>query len=511
MVTQQQPLFDPARFDPGRTELPRAELVRSLGRATDLVIGLANPKGRLTLVGALADLEKEASRAGGQLLNLVVEQGAKAEVDQLAQLNLPGIRVLVVGLGDDLDLTPEDLRRAAGIGVRQALSIKSPTPHRIVVSLEAGSDAQLQAVVEGALLASATFAALRREKSAVQVESIGVVGSSRSSQQALDAGRIVAHAVCVARDWTNLPANLLGPADLADQARGYLKDLRVEMEVLDERALEKGGYGGILAVGGGSARPPRLLRLDYHPRGARQHLVLVGKGITYDSGGYNLKSAEGLLTMKYDMTGAAAVIAATRAIAERGLGVHVTTYAPLAESMISGTAYRPGDVLTIFDGTTVENTNSDAEGRIVLADALSRANGDNADLVVDIATLTGACVVALGTRTAGLMASDDGTADRLLDAAEAAGEELWQLPITTHTRSLLKSEVADLRSTKDRFGGAVYAGAFLQRFVAEGTAWAHLDVAGPAWNRDAAHDYVPAQATGFGVRTLVALAQAMAR
>lgn len=510
MATQQQPLFDPARFDSGRTALPRIELVRSLGRASDVVVGVANPKGRLALVGATSELEKEAGRAGGQLLSLLVEQGAKADAGQLAQLNLPGVRVVAVGLGDDLDLSPEDLRWAAGLGVRQAISTRTPTPHRIVVSLEASSDAQLQAVVEGALLASYTFAALRRERTAPQVESIGVVGSSRSSQQALEAGRIVAQAVCVARDWTNLPPNLLGPSDLVEQARSYLKDVRVEIEVLDERALEKSGYGGILAVGGGSARPPRLLRLDYHPRGARQHLVLVGKGITYDSGGYNLKQADSLLMMKQDMAGAAAVVAATRAIAERGLGVHVTTYAPLAESMISGTAYRPGDVLTIFDGTTVENSDSDCEGRIVLADALARASADEPDLLVDIATLTGACIVALGTRTGGLMASDDATADKLLDAAETAGEEFWQLPITTHTRGLLKSEVADLRSKKDRYGAALFAGAFLQHFVAAGTNWAHLDIAGPAWNQDSAHGYVPAQATGMGVRTLVALAQAMA-
>jgi len=238
--------------------------------------------------------------------------------------------------------------------------------------------------------------------------------------------------------------------------------------------------------------------------------VLIGKGITYDSGGYNLKPAESLKTMKCDMAGAASVIVATRAIADLGLSVRVTAYAPLAESMISGSAYRPGDVLTIFDGTTVENIDSDCEGRIVLADALARANADQADMVVDIATLTGACMVALGTRVAGLMASDDAAADRLLDAAETAGEEFWQLPITEHVRSQLPSEVADLRSKADRYGGALFAGAFLQHFVADQTSWAHLDVAGPAWNRDTAHDYVPAQATGMGVRTLIALAASMA-
>lgn len=509
MATPQQPLFDSTQFDPGRTELPQVELVKSIGKASDVIVGLATSKGRPTLIGASPEVERLVGR-GGQLLAALAEQGAQPEIDKITCLNLPGVRVLAVGLGDSLDLSPEDLRRAAGIGVRHATSSTSPSPRRVVVSLEASSDAQLQAVVEGALLASHGFVPLRRNPPARAIESIGVIGSSRTSQQALDAGRSVAQAVCVARDWTNLPANLLGPSDLVEQARTYLKDQRVEVEVLDERALAKAGFGGLLAVGGGSARPPRLLRLDFHPRGARKHLVLVGKGITYDSGGYNLKSAEHLLTMKHDMAGAAAVIAATHAIAERGLAVHVTTYAPIAESMISGTAYRPGDVLTIYNGTTVENIDSDCEGRIVLADALARANEDRPDLVVDVATLTGACVVALGTRVGGLMTNEDATADQLLDAAEIAGEEFWQLPITAQIRSQLASEVADLRSKKDRFGGALFAAAFLQHFVADGTSWAHLDIAGPAWNREGAHDYVPTQATGAGVRTLIALAQSMA-
>ncbi len=509
MANQHQPLFDSTRFDPGRTELPRVEVTRSMGKANAVVIGLATSKGRPLLVGATAELEREASRSGG-LLKMLLDQGAKARVDHVSSITLAQLRVVAVGLGDDIDLTPEDLRRAAGLGVRQVRSIETPNPHRIVISLDAGTNAQLQAVVEGTLLAARDFQPLSNTEPRQEIESLGIIGSSRSAQQALEAGRIIAQAVTVARDWTNLPPNLLGPADLADQARSYLKDQRIDVEVLDEKALEKNGYGGILAVGGGSARPPRLLRLDYHPRGARRHLVLVGKGITYDTGGYNIKPGESMVTMKQDMAGAAAVITATRAIAEAGLGVWVTAYAPLAESMISGSAYRPSDVLRIYDGTTVENSDSDCEGRIVLADALARANEDAPDLVVDIATLTGACIVALGTRVAGLMASDDATADRLLDAAEAAGEELWQLPITPQVRGMLKSPVADLRSKADRWGGALFAGAFLQHFVADQTAWAHLDIAGPAWNRDGAHDYVPTHATGMGVRTLIALAQALA-
>ncbi|WP_341729016.1 leucyl aminopeptidase [Brooklawnia sp.] len=503
-----QPLFDSSHFDPGRVVLPDIELVRGLGKATDVVIGIAGSNGRSTLVGATSELESKVGKAG-TLLGLLLDQGASHAADEVTELNLPGLRVLAVGMGGDLDLHPEDLRRAAGVGVRRVLSIVNGSGRRIVVSLDADAETQVQAVSEGALLGSTGFRKLTGEPAESPVASIGIIGSSRTAQRGLAAGRITAHAVCVARDWTNLPANLLGPNDLVEQTRGYLKDAKIDIEALDERALEKAGYGGILAVGGGSARPPRLLRLDYRPRAAKRHLVLVGKGITYDSGGYNLKTAESLTTMKYDMAGAADVITATKAIADLGLSVHVTAYAPLAESMISGSAYRPGDVLAIFDGSTVENIDSDCEGRIVLADALARANADQPDMLVDIATLTGACMVALGTQVAGLMASDDATADRLLDAAEAAGEEFWQLPITEHARKQLPSEVADLRSKANRYGGALFAGAFLQHFVNDQTSWAHLDIAGPAWNRDAAHDYVPAQATGTGIRTLVALAASM--
>ena len=281
--------------------------------------------------------------------------------------------------------------------------------------------------------------------------------------------------------------------------------------MLDEKALGRAGYGGILAVGGGSSRLPRLVRLSYAPRGAKFHLALVGKGITFDSGGLNLKPPEGMYAMKCDMAGAAAVFAATRAIADRGLKLKVTTYGALAENLVSDTSYRPSDVLTMYGGKTVENGNTDAEGRLVLADALARSNEDHPDLVVDVATLTGACIIALGHRTSGLMASDDETAKRLLDAAETAGEPLWQLPITPDVREKLDSKVADLRSAPaDRAGGAILAAAFLREFVAEGTPWAHLDIAGPAFNDGQPYGYVSSGGTGAGVRTLVALASALA-
>ena len=317
--------------------------------------------------------------------------------------------------------------------------------------------------------------------------------------------------MCQARDWGNTPPNLLYPETFAEAAKAYVRDAKIAVEILDDKALERGGYGGILAVGGGSARKPRLVRLSYSPRGAQRHLALIGKGITFDSGGLDIKPAGQMAGMKFDMSGAGAVIAAIRAIADLGLKVKVTAYAALAENMPSGSSYRSSDVLTMFDGQTVENYNTDAEGRLVMADALARAGQDSPDLMVDIATLTGACMVALGTRTSGLITNGEQTSDLLLDAAEAAGEDFWELPLTEYTRGLIKSDVADMRSgAGQRWGGALVAGAFLERFVPEGVAWAHLDIAGPAENDGEAYGYVSKGGTGAGVRTLVALAQHLA-
>ena len=293
----------------------------------------------------------------------------------------------------------------------------------------------------------------------------------------------VVRAVLTTREWVNTPPNLLYPQSFADQAKALVRDAKVAVDVLDDTALVKGGYGGIMAVGGGSSRLPRLVRLSYAPRGASFHLALVGKGITFDSGGLNLKPGDSMYTMKCDMAGAATVIAATDAIARLGLRIKVTAYASLAENLPSDTAYRPSDVLTMYGGKTVENGNTDAEGRLVMADAIARASEDEPDLLIDVATLTGAAVVALGDRTAALMATDDATADRILDAAESAGEDLWQLPIPREIRPRLESSVADLRSTaKEKVAGALVAAAFLREFVGPDIAWAHLDIAGPAYN-----------------------------
>jgi leucyl aminopeptidase len=279
------------------------------------------------------------------------------------------------------------------------------------------------------------------------------------------------------------------------------------VEVLDENELREGGYGGLTGVGQGSTRPPRLVRLSYtHPEAAKT-VAFVGKGITFDSGGLSLKPPKSMETMKSDMGGAAATLAATAAIAELGLPVNVVGYMCLAENMPGGAAQRPSDIITIYGGKTVEVLNTDAEGRLVMADALARSGADNPDLVVDIATLTGAASVALGRRTAGVMGSSEAVAAEVAAVMREAGEPAWAMPLPEELRKGLDSPVADLANVSgDRNGGMLVAGLFLREFVPDGVAWAHLDIAGPAFNETSPHGYTPKGGTGAAVRALVAIA-----
>jgi leucyl aminopeptidase len=417
--------------------------------------------------------------------------------------------VVVVGIGP-IDVTAEQLRRAAGAAVRLIEGLPASQPHRITLSLDTAEPSLIEGAGEGALLGCYRYGPAKSENPGIG--SITLISSNKKpeAKQALDLAAVTAAAVVQARNWVNTPANLLYPESFAESARALAKASKLSVEVWDDKALEREGFGGIMAVGGGSDRKPRLVKLSYSPRGAKFHLSLVGKGITFDTGGLNLKPADSMYTMKSDMGGAAAVLAAISAIAKLGLRIQVTAWAALAENMPSGSSYRPSDVLTMYGGLTVENSNSDAEGRIVMADTLVKASQDSPDLVVDVATLTGACMVALGERVAGLMARDDETADLILDAAEVAGELFWQLPIPEDAGPKLESKVADTKSTGDRYGGALSAAAFLSKFVPEQTSWAHLDIAGPSFNSGSAHDYTPTGGTGASVRTLIALAQARA-
>lgn len=492
--------------------LPSITSSRSVPADTDLLVVGVGADG---LLGLPDDIAKAyPKRYGSTVAELGTDLGAKPTSGTVLAVPAAqgGPRLLLVGVGDG-EPTAEDLRRAAGAALRHAggLAVADGSV-TVAVSLGASTPEALQAVAEGALLGSYAYSPITSgDAKPGPISAITVLDPGRSRRGgddgAVEVGRIVAAAVTTAREWINIPPNLLYPDSFAEEARGLVKDSKVAIDVLDEKALAKGGFGGLLAVGGGSSRLPRLVRLSYAPRGAKFHLALVGKGITFDSGGLNLKPGDGMYAMKSDMSGAAAVLAATQAIAQLGLKINVTTYAAMAENLPSDTSYRPSDVLTMYGGKTVENGNCDAEGRLVMADALARAGEDKPDLIIDVATLTGACIVALGDRTGGLLTNDEDTADRILDAAELAGEDFWQLPIPKEIRPKMDSKVADIKSTSgDRYGGALVAAAFLREFVSPDTPWAHLDIAGPAFHEGAPYGYVGPGGTGVSVRTLVTLA-----
>ncbi len=415
---------------------------------------------------------------------------------------------------------PEVLRRAAGAATRTLAG----TAH-VAMALPTPDDEALAAVCEGSLLGAYGFLRYRTvagTASPPPVAAVTVVtplartAAGRASARRAD---VIASAVHATRDLVNTAPVDLYPAEFADRARAAVQGLPVAVQVLDEKRLARGGYGGLLGVGMGSARPPRLVRLDYSPAGAGTHLALVGKGITFDSGGLSIKPALGMEAMKSDMSGAAAVLQTVVAAARLGLPLRVTGWLALAENMPSGTAQRPSDVLTIFGGRTVEVLNTDAEGRLVLADAIVAASQTEPDVIVDVATLTGAQMVALGNRVSAIMSNDDDLRDRVHRVADRVGEQFWPMPLPPELRASMDSPVADIANIGERFGGMLVAGLFLKEFVgqragADGTAgqipWAHLDIAGPAFNVGSAHGYTPVGGTGVAVRTLLGLAEELA-
>jgi leucyl aminopeptidase len=419
---------------------------------------------------------------------------------------VPATTLLVVGLGKRDAATGDHLRRAAAAAAGAADRVET-----LAVALHTALDdvapaTAAQAVAEGVLLGSYRFGAYRTEAPVQRLETVTLHAAAADEDAVREGVRVAtvtAAAAALARDLVNTPPQHKRPPALADRAVAELEGSGVEVRVLDEEALAEGGYGGILGVGQGSSEPPRLVELTYAPEGATKHVALVGKGITFDTGGISLKPSNAMETMKMDMAGAATVLAVVRAAAELELPVKVTGLLALAENMPSGTATRVSDVLTMKGGTTVEVINTDAEGRLVLGDALVHASELEPDAIVDIATLTGAAVVALGEKIGILMASDDDLANALLDAAGTTGEPLWQLPLATaEYGDRLEGSIADLKNSGSRAAGTIFAGLFLHRFVGDGLAWAHLDIAGTAWT-DEASGYQSKGATGVPVRTLV--------
>ena len=413
--------------------------------------------------------------------------------------------IVLTGVGSlgSEEPSSEALRRAAGAALR---TLNHDDTAALI--LPASTADALGAVVEGALLGAYRFT---RYRGGVSRESQGpgevVLATPLAEQAAAKAAvrraSILAQAVNGARDLVNTPPRDLYPQTFAEAASAAATGTTIAVSVLDENALRDGGYGGIVGVGQGSSRPPRLVRMSYEPEGATSHVALVGKGITFDSGGLSIKPAKSMETMKCDMAGAAAVLHAVLAAEALRLPVRVTGWLALAENMPSGAAQRPSDVVTIRDGTTVEVLNTDAEGRLVLADALTVAREEKPDALVDIATLTGAQMIALGNQVGAAMGTEEMRGE-VIDAAAAADEAFWPMPLPAELKASLKSSVADLANMGDRYGGMLVAGIFLQHFSGK-TPWAHLDIAGPAFNEGDARGYTPKGGTGAGVRTLVSL------
>ncbi|WP_318646801.1 leucyl aminopeptidase [Nocardioides donggukensis] len=487
-------------------------------RCDAVVVGVTSSKKGPVVATGGGDVAKAYGRRLAPLLatlGFTGKDGETAKVPTGGTIKSP--LLVLVGLGEERALTPVGVRRAAGVAARTVTNAAS-----VAIALPADSPELVRAVTEGFALGGYTFTEYKTDPKPGRTDAGEVVVLSEQARKkdtvaAFERARAVTACVAGARHWVNLPAGDLTPPVFADAVVAAHKELtsgrgapKVGITVWDEQKLAAEGCGGILAVGKGSEAPPRLVKLTWEPKGATRHVALVGKGITYDSGGYTIKPPASMLHMKEDMAGAATVVQALFLIAQLNLPVRVTAWAPMAENMISGAAMRPGDVLTIRGGTTVEMTNTDAEGRLILADALVLAAEEKPDTIVDIATLTGAMVVALGERMAGVMGADDVVAG-LRAAADAAGEAVWPMPIPDEMRErVTSSKVADIAQHDwVRWGGGLFAAAFLREFT-DGIPWGHVDIAGPGFNPGGVHGYTTSGGTGFGVATLMEYVAAQA-
>jgi leucyl aminopeptidase len=491
-----------------------AELVLAdtIGTEVDvLVVGLVGGDDGPELHGVGATLADTAARS---LREQLIAVGASDKAEATTRVPAPaglGVRsVLAVGLGDPEKIDAEQIRKSAGAAARALAGAATVATTLSLIDLEAAA--------QGSYLGSYTFTEFRSEKSAPKPGELPpgriellVSTITPEIEAALAHSVTIAEAVAAARTFVNTPPSHLYPAELATRAVALAEAAGMTTELLDETALAAAGYGGILGVGKGSSRPPRLVRLSYvSGKPGAKKVALVGKGVTFDTGGISIKPAAGMELMTSDMGGAAAVIAAAAAAAGLGLAVDVTATVPIAENMPSGTAQRPGDVLTQYGGITVEVLNTDAEGRLILADAIVRACEDHPDYLIDVATLTGAQVVALGARTPGVMGTDE-FRDRVAEISRGVGENGWAMPLPGELRADLDSTVADIANvTSHRNGGMLTAAIFLREFVCEDVGWAHLDIAGPAYNSGAAYGYIGKGGTGVPVRTLVAVLEDIA-
>lgn len=431
--------------------------------------------------------------------------GAKGGAESTTRLvvpSLPVASVLAVGLGKPRDDWQADaIRKASGVAARALAGVES-----VVTAL---GELNLEGAVEGLLLGAYRFSEFRSAKTAPKdppLAKLTVLSTAKGAKADVVRATDIATAVATARDFVNTPPSHLYPDEFAKRARALGESTGLQVEVLDEKALDKGGYGGIIGVGKGSSRPPRLVRLTHKGGTSKKakKVALVGKGITFDTGGISIKPAANMHQMTSDMGGAAAVIATVVLAAKQRLPIDVIATVPMAENMPSSTAQRPGDVLTQYGGITVEVLNTDAEGRLILADAIVRACEDKPDYLIETSTLTGAQTVALGARTPGVMGSDE-FRDRVAALSQGVGENAWPMPLPDELKDDLKSTVADLANVSgSRYAGMLVAGVYLREFVADGVEWVHLDIAGPAYNTGGPWGYTGKGGTGVPTRTMFA-------
>lgn len=480
-----------------------------------LVVGLANKSTKGSKSTALSIESGDLALDNKALLATLQDLGATGKAEEIIKLPGNSTRLIVfTGLGKALPTYDNEvLRRAAGSAARAIAGNSSAT-----FSLPAKNAQAIGAIAEGAGLGNYLFDRFRGSSKSEQktpLKSITIhseLAKKSDVKDAIHKAEIIATYTHLVRDLINTPPSHLTPETFCDAITQAVKkaggaSAGLKVSVMTDSQLKSKGYGGIIAVGQGSSNPPRLLQLSYSPKGAKKKFAYVGKGITFDSGGLALKPAKGMEAMKSDMSGAAAVCAATIAIALLKVPIAIEAYAPLAENMVSDTATRPSDVISIYGGKTVEVINPDAEGRLILADALVKAQeGKDLDGIVDVATLTGAQVVALGTRTSAVMTNNTEFSEKFLVSTKKTGEAFWPMPLPIELRASLDSPVADLANIGERMGGMLVAGLFLKDFVADELPWLHLDIAGPAYNESAAHGYTPVGGTGIALRSLVQLA-----
>ncbi|MDR1851100.1 MAG: leucyl aminopeptidase [Propionibacteriaceae bacterium] len=490
------------------TALPEVSTTTTLAKSTDvLVLGVEQYRSKFRIVGIPEGYSEHFAEVMGlPLLKAAELVGASPQIENVAVGFGPDKTALVftgVNLGPQEE-SPTTLRDAYGAAMRKVITMGNGKALKVAIGMEGFPPEMTWPIGEAAGLGCYQFTL---EGSDTPVSAIKlIVDKETASQAGKDFPYPTIFATYLARDWINTPANILTPDTFCEMIAGAAKDVGVEFTDWDADELEEEGYGGITAVGKGSVHKPRLLRLNYTPedwRDGKPYIAFVGKGVTFDSGGLDLKSPESMSTMKYDMAGAAAVAAATIAVGSANLKVKVDAYLPLVENMPSGSAMRRGDVITMYDGQTVEITNTDAEGRIILADALAMADEISPDYTISIATLTGAARTALGERIGALYSNSSELAEMVNTASTIMGEMLWEMPLPNFLYPKLKSKVADMVSAPGRIGGSMNAAAFLSEFVIGD--WAHLDIAGPAWAAEpwGANAF---GATGFGTRTLFAMA-----